>query len=113
MEDKPEVEHKPEVVPEPNSEIESKPIPIPEPKPIRRPSFEGAPPSIPAQVQNPPSETIVPQVRPGEGIVTGSEYASAISNLMEMGFEKSEVERALTAAFGNPERATDYLLNVI
>lgn len=53
------------------------------------------------------------KVKPGEGIMTGKDYEKAITNLMEMGFERKDVEKALKAAFGNPERATDYLLNVL
>ena len=35
-----------------------------------------------------------------------------IGQLMEMGFPRDQSERALRAAFGNPDRAVDYLMNV-
>jgi len=46
-------------------------------------------------------------------MMTGEEYNKTVTSLMEMGFEKSQVERAMKAAFFNPERATDYLINVL
>lgn len=42
----------------------------------------------------------------------GGEGEAAIQNMMAMGFERSEIERAMRAAFFNPDRAVDYLLNV-
>lgn len=47
-----------------------------------------------------------------ETMVIGSEYEKTITHLMEMGFPRDEVIKALQAAFNNPDRATDYLLNV-
>lgn len=34
-----------------------------------------------------------------------------VQHLMQMGFERSQVERCLSAAFGSPDRAVDYLMN--
>jgi len=42
----------------------------------------------------------------------GGEREDAIVNMMGMGFERSEIEKAMRAAFFNPDRAVDYLLNV-
>lgn len=42
----------------------------------------------------------------------GGDGESAIQNMIAMGFERSEAERAMRAAFFNPDRAVDYLLNV-
>lgn len=46
-------------------------------------------------------------------VVSGSAAESTVQQLMEMGFERAEVERCLQAAFGNPDRAVEYLMGGI
>ncbi|KAJ3289473.1 serine protease [Borealophlyctis nickersoniae] len=46
-------------------------------------------------------------------LATGSAYASAVQNLVEMGFERDQVVRAMRAAFNNPDRAAEYLMTGI
>jgi len=45
--------------------------------------------------------------------VTGEGVEAAIAQLCDMGFERPEVEKCLAAAFGNPDRAVEYLMSGI
>lgn len=45
--------------------------------------------------------------------MTGTQLESVIENMLAMGFERTECERALRASFNNPDRAVEYLVNVI
>lgn len=49
----------------------------------------------------------------GQGLVIGSQFDDTINMICEMGFPKDEAIRALRAAFNNPERAIEYLMNGI
>ncbi|KAJ4384374.1 UV excision repair protein rad23 [Neurospora sp. IMI 360204] len=43
----------------------------------------------------------------------GEQRAEAIANMEAMGFERSQIDAAMRAAYYNPERAVEYLLNGI
>ncbi|KAI9817286.1 MAG: hypothetical protein M1832_004708 [Thelocarpon impressellum] len=45
-------------------------------------------------------------------LLIGGQREAAIANMESMGFPRAEVDRAMRAAFFNPDRAVEYLLNV-
>lgn len=44
--------------------------------------------------------------------VSGEQLQSAIANMIDMGFEREQVMKALRASFNNPDRAVEYLMSV-
>ncbi|KAL0637044.1 UV excision repair protein rad23 [Maublancomyces gigas] len=98
--------------------------------PVKAPSTPAQPslpatPSAPVQPAGGSSTAAVPETPTPAGssvpsnfndpsaLAMGGEGEAAIQNMMAMGFERSEIERAMRAAFFNPDRAVDYLLNGI
>lgn len=45
-------------------------------------------------------------------LALGAQREAAIANMESMGFPRAEIDRAMRAAFFNPDRAVEYLLSV-
>ena len=45
-------------------------------------------------------------------VVLGDKFTQTVDEISKMGFPKEDAVRALKAAFNNPDRAIDYLINV-
>lgn len=44
--------------------------------------------------------------------LTGDALQSSIQNMVEMGFPRDQVLRAMRASYNNPDRAVEYLMTV-
>ncbi|ATY60398.1 UV excision repair Rad23 [Cordyceps militaris] len=70
-----------------------------------------APPVTPSP--NRSADAAAPTGADAAGLTMGAERAAAITSMEAMGFERSQIEAAMRAAFNNPDRAVEYLLTGI
>lgn len=71
------------------------------------------------ETPTPARTTTAPEAGPGgaftdpSSLTMGAQRAEAIASMEAMGFERSQIEAAMRAAFFNPDRAVEYLLTGI
>ncbi|TIC29553.1 UV excision repair protein Rad23 [Wallemia mellicola] len=78
---------------------------------VEQPAQKSEQPEQPQQTQQPASSSTPSQ--PGNNLAMGSELETAVSNMVEMGFDRAQVMKAMRASFNNPERAVEYLMTGI
>lgn len=103
----------------PSTSAAKAPEPTPAPAavpatPVPAPATPVAAPAAPSPAAAAP--TAVPAAQPAFGdmgsFLTGEALQSTIKNMEEMGFERTQIMRALKASYNNPDRAVEYLMNV-
>ena len=59
-----------------------------------------------------PEAAAAPSFNDPSALAMGAQRDAAIQNMLEMGYERENIDRAMRAAFYNPDRAVEYLLTV-
>ncbi|KAI9830961.1 MAG: hypothetical protein M1826_004078 [Phylliscum demangeonii] len=70
-------------------------------------------PATPTPATTTAESAASPSFNDPSALALGAQRDAAIANMESMGFQRTEIDRAMRAAFFNPDRAVEYLLNGI
>jgi UV excision repair protein RAD23 len=115
MVSKPKAAPVPKAAPPPSTPAVSSSTPAQPPAPVHNASTTAAsnPPATPTPASSaPPADTPTSWNDPS-ALLVGQRSDAAVSEMMSMGFERPQVMAAMRAAFNNPDRAMEYLMDGI
>lgn len=91
----------------------STPAPVPAQTPSApAPAAASSTQNAPATPSPAPAQASGERFNDPSALTMGGEREAAIANMESMGFARADIDRAMRAAFFNPDRAVEYLLTV-
>ncbi|KAL5342991.1 XPC-binding domain-containing protein [Aspergillus crustosus] len=99
----------------PSKAVTSTPAAPPAPAPATNTSTSATPAAVPATPSPASSGAAQPPASFNDpsALLSGTQSDEVISQMENMGFERADINRAMRAAFFNPDRAIEYLLSGI
>ncbi|KAL4890442.1 XPC-binding domain-containing protein [Aspergillus ambiguus] len=96
----------------PSRAATSTPAAPPAPAPATSTLAQAAPPATPSPAASGASQS-GPAFNDPSALMAGSQSEPVVAQMESMGFDRSDINRAMRAAYYNPDRAIEYLLNGI
>lgn len=115
MVSKPKAAPAPKAAPPPSTPAVSSSTPAQPPAPVHHSSTAAAsiPPATPTPASSAPPVDTPTSWNDPSALLVGQRSEAAVSEMMSMGFERPQVMAAMRAAFNNPDRAMEYLMDGI